>query len=154
LTRVVSALLGLLGLVLMAHPFMALNGLAVEGPVRAGIGIVAGVGIGLVSSLLGLAGGELIIPTLVLQHGFDIELAGSLSLAISIPTVILGLIRYQRRGQLERLASLRPLLLWMAAGSTLGALVGALLLPWVSSLYLHLLLGAVLLASAMRLARH
>ena len=50
-------------------------------------GVAAGFGIGVVASLLGVAGGELLISTLVLLFGIDIKLAGSLSLAISLPAV-------------------------------------------------------------------
>ena len=39
----------------------------------------------IVAALLGVAGGELLIPTLVLLFGADIKLAGSLSLAVSLP---------------------------------------------------------------------
>ena len=45
-------------------------------------GLVAGFCIGIVASLLGVAGGELLIPTLVLLFGIDVKLAGSLSLAV------------------------------------------------------------------------
>jgi uncharacterized membrane protein YfcA len=38
-------------------------------------GVIAGLAIGLVASLLGVAGGELLIPTLVLLFGADIKLA-------------------------------------------------------------------------------
>ena len=46
-------------------------------------GVVAGFVIGVVAALLGVAGGELLIPTLVLLFGAGIKLAGSLSLAVS-----------------------------------------------------------------------
>ena len=58
-------------------------------------GVFSGFGIGIVSSLLGVAGGELLIPTLVLLFGLDIKLAGSLSLAISLPTMLTGFTRYR-----------------------------------------------------------
>lgn len=35
-----------------------------------------------------VAGGELLIPTLVLLFGIDIKLAGSLSLSVSLPTML------------------------------------------------------------------
>jgi uncharacterized membrane protein YfcA len=38
----------------------------------------------------------LLIPTLVLLFGVDIKLAGSLSLAVSLPTMIVGFTRYSR----------------------------------------------------------
>ena len=47
----------------------------------------------MVASLLGVAGGELLIPTLVLLFGPDIKLAGSLSLAVSLPTMIVAFTR-------------------------------------------------------------
>ena len=59
-------------------------------------GVVAGFLIGVVASLLGVAGGELLIPTLVLLFGADIKLAGSLSLAVSLPTMLVGFARYSR----------------------------------------------------------
>ena len=52
--------------------------------------ILAGFGIGSVTALLGVAGGELLIPKLVLLFGADIKLAGSLSLALSLPTMLVG----------------------------------------------------------------
>lgn len=58
--------------------------------------LVAGFAIGVVASLLGVAVGELLIPTLVLLFGADIKLAGSLSLAVSLPTMIVGFTRYSR----------------------------------------------------------
>jgi hypothetical protein len=39
-----------------------------------------------VAAIMGVAGGELLIPTIVLLYGIDIKRAGSLSLAISLPT--------------------------------------------------------------------
>jgi hypothetical protein len=45
---------------------------------------------GVVASLLGVAGGEFLIPTFVLLFGADIELASSLSLAVSLPTMLVG----------------------------------------------------------------
>jgi uncharacterized membrane protein YfcA len=55
--------------------------------------ILFGLAIGLVSSFLGVAGGELIIPTLIFAFGADVKIAGTASLFISLPTIIVGLIR-------------------------------------------------------------
>ena len=44
------------------------------------------------SSLLGVAVGELIIPTLVFDFGVGIKTAGTASLLISLPTVAVGVI--------------------------------------------------------------
>ena len=52
--------------------------------------MIAGFIIGIVAALLGVAGGELLIPTLFLLFGADIKLAGSLSLAVSLSTMLVG----------------------------------------------------------------
>ena len=66
--------------------------------------VAAGFAIGVVASLLGVAGGELLIPTLILMFGVDIKLAGSLSLAISLPTMLVGFGRYSRDASFAVLA--------------------------------------------------
>jgi uncharacterized protein len=58
-------------------------------------GIITGFAIGVVAALMGVAGGELLIPTLVLLFGADIKLPGSLSLAVSLPTMLVGFARYR-----------------------------------------------------------
>ena len=45
---------------------------------------------------MGVAGGELLIPTIVLLYGVDIKIAGSLSLAVSLPTMLVAFARYSR----------------------------------------------------------
>lgn len=77
----------------------------------------------------------------------------SLSLAISFPTILLGLFRYARRGRLTELRNEMPLLGFMAVGSIIGALVGSFLVSYVSTALLEMLLGIVLLLSAIKLAR-
>jgi len=72
------------------------------------VGVALGLCIGTASTFLGVAGGELLIPTLIFVFGADIHTAGSAVLFISIPTVCVGLFRYSRMGLLPgRLALLR-----------------------------------------------
>jgi uncharacterized membrane protein YfcA len=51
-------------------------------------GTVVGIGVGLVSSILGVAGGELLIPILIFLFEVDIKTAGSASIVISFLIVI------------------------------------------------------------------
>ena len=76
--------------------------------------------IGVVASLMGVAGGELLIPTLVLLFAVDIKLAGSLSLAVSLPTMLVAFARYSRDGSFAVLGGNRRFTLVMAAGSIIG----------------------------------
>ena len=73
-----------------------LESLTIQPVPRAIIGVLAGVGIGVVAALMGVAGGELLIPTIVLLFAVDIKIAGSLSLAISLPTMLVAFARYSR----------------------------------------------------------
>ena len=86
-------------------------------------GVAAGIGIGAVAALMGVAGGELLIPTIVLLYGVDIKIAGSLSLAVSLPTMLVAFARYSRDASFTVLAANRWFLLTMAAGSVTGTLL-------------------------------
>ncbi|MEO3745336.1 sulfite exporter TauE/SafE family protein [Plantactinospora sp. B5E13] len=60
--------------------------------------MVAGFFIGVVAAIMGVAGGELLIPTIVLLFGTDIKIAGSLCLIVSLPTMLVAFARYSRDG--------------------------------------------------------
>jgi uncharacterized membrane protein YfcA len=81
--RVLAALPVLIAAVLAWSQIGQPGPLTVQPVPRAIIGVLAGVGIGVVAALMGVAGGELLIPTIVLLFAVDIEIAGRLSLAIS-----------------------------------------------------------------------
>ncbi len=127
---------------------------ALDGVPRAVAGVMAGFVIGVVASLLGVAGGELLIPTLVLMFGTDIKLAGSLSLAISLPTMLVGFSRYSRDRSFAVLGRNRGLVVAMAVGSIAGSFLGGQLLGIVPSRILLPLLAGILLVSAVKVWRH
>jgi uncharacterized protein len=124
------------------------------GTVQLIAGIMAGLAIGIVASLLGVAGGELLIPTLVLLFGADIKLAGSLSLAVSLPTMAVGFTRYSRDQSFAVLGRNRAFLLVMALGSICGTFVGGLLLGIVPAFVLLPALAVILIISAIKVWRH
>src|SRR5258705_2867258 len=114
----------------------------------------AGFIIGVVASLLGVASGEFLIPTLVLLFGADIKPAESLSLAVSLPTMLVGFTRYSRDDSFSVLRRNRVFLLVMAAGSIVGTFVGGHLLGFVPNYILLPMLAALLLISAVKVWRH
>jgi hypothetical protein len=69
-----------------------------------------------------------------IQRAFSVSTssAGSLALAISLPTMLVGLARYSRDQGFGVLGANSAFALAMAAGSIIGTLVGTLLLPIVS----------------------
>lgn len=141
------------GILLVRHELTAEQPL-VTGWAQVVAGVVAGFGIGIVAPLLGVAGGELLIPTLVLLFGADIKLAGSLSLAVSLPTMVVGFTRYSRDQSFAVLGRNRTFLLVMAAGSIIGTFIGGRLLGIVPDGILLPGLGAILLISALKVWRH
>lgn len=150
---IVILLVGIAATLLFGHG-VGTGAPLLQGWAQVAAGVAAGAGIGVVASLLGVAGGELLIPTLVLLFGADIKLAGSLSLVVSLPTMLVGFARYTRDRSVIVLRREWRFALFMAAGSLLGAFIGARLLGLVSEAVLLPLLAAVLLISAAKLWRH
>ena len=103
---------------------------------------------------MGVAGGELLIPTIVLLYAVDIKLAGSLSLAVSLPTMLVGFARYSRDASFTVLRANARFVAVMAAGSITGTLTGGLLLGVVQTGALIPVLVILLLASAVKVWRH
>ena len=123
-------------------------------PWRLVAGVLFGLAIGLVSSLLGVAGGELIIPTMVFAFGADIKTAGTASLIISLPTVLVGLARYAGRGAFNERRDLIETVAPMSVGSVIGAIIGGLLVGIVPAAVLKVGLGIILIVSAVRIFQH
>jgi uncharacterized membrane protein YfcA len=155
LESVILVLLLGIGTMLIIEPFLPF-GTAELMP--GSLGLLAafglGLGIGLVSSLLGVAGGELIIPSLMFGFGAPIKTAGSASLLVSLPTVAVGIVRYARRGAYTDRKALRETVLPMAVGSAIGAGIGGLLVGIVPASAMKLGLGVILIVSALRVFWH
>lgn len=155
LYRVIAILLLVIAVILLLeHHTAALQKPALTGIPLVVAGAAAGFAIGVVSSLLGVAGGELLIPTLVLLFGADIKLAGSLSLAVSLPTMLVGFTRYSRDGSFAVIGRNKRFLIIMAAGSLIGTFIGGQLLGFVPSVFLLPLLSAILVLSAVKVWQH
>jgi len=156
LERFILVLLVVIGAALIAEAFLPqeIPDLLPDSlPVRIFGGIVFGLLIGLVSSLLGVAGGELIIPTLVFAFGADIKAAGTASLLISLPTVAVGVLRHRRLGAFRERRDLSETVAPMGVGSVIGAVAGGLLVGLVPAAALKVILGVVLIVSAIRIFR-
>ena len=117
-------------------------------------GILFGLAIGLVSSLLGVAGGEIIIPTMIFAFGADIKTAGTASLFVSLPTVIVGVTRYATRGAFIERKPLVDTVAPMGIGSVIGAVIGGMLVGIIPASFLKITLGLILNISAIRTFQH
>lgn len=154
LHRVLAVLLVAIAAVFAAERYGTLTALDVDRPVQLVAGVVAGFGIGGVAALLGVAGGELLIPALVLFFAVDVKLAGSLSLLVSLPTMLVAFLRYSRSQAFAVLGANPGFVAAMAAGSVAGAVAGGLLLGAVPDAVIVPVLVALLLFSAYKVWRH
>jgi uncharacterized membrane protein YfcA len=105
LVQIIAVLLATIGSLLCVEALFPLPNLGLvsaDPAMRFVIGSIIGSGIGLVSSLLGVAGGELLILALILVFGVDIRTAGSASILVSLCLISVGLWRYWRIGEFPR----------------------------------------------------
>lgn len=151
LEQVILVLLLGMGLLMMAQGLRTETSaglLPVDGASGLAAACVLGLLIGLVSVTLGVAGGELILPSLILVFGVDVKSAGTSSLLVSLPTMLAGIYRYARQGGLSDHLALREVALPMAAASFVGAIMGGLLVGWAPVRWLKIGLGALLILAS------
>lgn len=155
LYRVLAALLvGIAAVLAISHGATVSASALFTGWAQVLAGLTAGFGIGIVAALMGVAGGELLIPTLVILFGVDLKLAGSLSLAISLPTMLVGFARYSLDNSFSVLSRNRSFVILMAVGSVIGVALGGQLLGIVPESILLPVLVAILLVSSVKVWRH
>ena len=151
LVQIIAVLLAAIGLLLCIEALFPLSSMGLvsgDPAMRFVIGYIIGSGVGLISSLLGVAGGELLIPALIFVFGLDIRTAGSASILISLCLIGVGLWRYWRIGAFPRGRGIQRITSAMSFGSILGAGLGGLALAVVPIGSLKLLLGCILVAAA------
>ena len=90
-----------------------------------------GVATGILSGLLGIGGGLIMIPSMVLLLGISQKMAQGISLAVIIPVSIAGAFSYSKQGNVSM-----PIGTWLAIGGIPGALLGAHLAIGMDPMYL------------------
>jgi uncharacterized membrane protein YfcA len=145
LRRVICAYLLSVGLWMIAEGLAQAEHSLIEpnGWFRWTLAALIGFLIAAASGALGVAGGEMRIPALMYLFATPVKVAGTISLIASIPTVAAGAVTYRRLGHIPN--RVLTLSLLMGAGSIIGVLIGAALLPLVDKHTLKALLGLFLL---------
>ena len=154
LYRVLAVLLVLIAVTLAVTHFGDVGSVHLGAAARVPLGVAAGFGIGVIAALMGVAGGELLIPTIVLLFAVDIKIAGSLSLAVSLPTMLVAFARYSRDQAFTVLRDNKGFAIAMTAGSILGTVIGGLLLGAIPNAVLIPLLVGILVLSSVKVWRH
>ena len=94
--------------------------LEISTPPAAVLLVLTGFAAGTLAALLGVGGGLVFVPALVVFFGFDQHLAQGTSLAAIVPTTLVASIRHAGHGRIDwRIVSL------LATGGVVGGLVGA-----------------------------
>lgn len=110
--------------------------------------VVLGVFAGLMGGALGLGGGTIIVPTLVLICSFGQKSAQGTALAVMVPMALLGALRYWRNPEVEMNALPIGLII---CGALVGVLVGTELASRLPAHVLRKIFAAVLVLVAIRM---
>lgn len=154
LRRTIAMLLVTMALLLLLSPAATTFRPVMDSWFLTVAGVFAGFVIGSIAAFLGVAGGELTIPTLVILFGLEVTLAGSLSLVISLPTMAIGLARYSQDNSFRVITDNRRFTLVMATGSVVGTFIGSRMLDVIPHSSLIPLLAVILGVSAIKLWNH
>jgi uncharacterized membrane protein YfcA len=108
--------------------------------------VLVGLAAGTLGSMLGLGGGFLVVPALILLKGMDARLATGTAVAVIVPTMAIALWRRGVQGHMDwRIAGL------VAIGSIGGAFLGSWLAGRVDAVFLRRLFAGVLVFLAVML---
>ncbi|MBA2263650.1 MAG: sulfite exporter TauE/SafE family protein [Chloroflexi bacterium] len=105
-----------------------------------------GLAAGFLAGLLGIGGGVLMVPAMVLLLGFDQHVAQGTSLMVVIPAALTGSYTHHRNGRLF----LRDAAI-LAAGGVVGAVIGAVFALSIDDDILRRLFAGFLLVIAVRM---
>lgn len=108
--------------------------------------LAIGLSAGLLAGLLGIGGGVLIVPALVLVMGLDQHVAQGTSLLVIIPAAAFGSFTHHRQGRL----ALRDAAA-LAVGGVLGAVLGSVTALSLDEKLLQRLFAVLILVVAARL---
>lgn len=110
--------------------------------------IIVGVGflIGILSGFLGLGGGVVLVPIMASIWRVEQHIASATSLAVVIPTGIVGSIMYQQQGNLDIILAAK-----IIVGSIVGAYLGSTVACRLPEPTLRKLFGGLLIIVGMRM---
>ncbi len=110
--------------------------------------VVLGIGAGLMGGALGLGGGTLIVPTLVLVCSYGQKSAQGTALAVMVPMALVGALRYWRNPAIEIHALTVGLII---CGALVGVLLGTELASRLPAHILKKIFAAVLVMLAIKI---
>lgn len=110
--------------------------------------LASGLAMGFLSAMFGIGGGILLVPILVTLFDYDQRLAAGTSLAVMVPTALIGALRLTRPGYTSWSRGVR-----LGVGGVVGGLVGARLGLWLPVDVLSWAFAALLVIAAFQMFR-
>jgi uncharacterized membrane protein YfcA len=105
-----------------------------------------GLAAGILSALLGVGGGIIMVPVMVMLLGVAPKVAVGTSLAVIIPTALTGVLRHYSNGNVDlRMA------LMLAVGAVIGAYLGASLAESLPDQLVKRLFALLMIVTAVKL---
>ena len=101
--------------------------------------VAVGVLAGALSGLLGVGGGIILVPALLLLAGLNVHEAIGVSLAVIVPTALAGVLTHYRAGNVDL-----KLALLVAVGGVVGGVLGASLANYIPAQTLKKVFGVFL----------
>jgi len=101
---------------------------------------------GIMGGLLGIGGGIILVPAMISWFAVKQHNAHAISLAVIIPTGIIGGLTYGSHGNIDLTVTL-----YLIIGSVLGAILGARLATKLPATHLKKIFGIMLLVVGLRM---
>ena len=113
------------------------------------LSLVGGLGVGVISGSVGVAGGEYRIPLLTYLVALPLKIAGTASQLVSLPTIAVAVWKHRRLGFWTR-SSLRTALI-LGIPSVVGAALSGLLVAGLATVYIEIVFVLLLGYTVVRL---
>lgn len=107
---------------------------------------LAGIGMGMLSGLVGIGGGVILVPILLYLFKTDMHVAAGTSLAVIIPTAVAGVISHFSAGNVNLRLGLA-----IAPGAIVGALLGAYLANILPALTLKRVFAVIIFLMSLKI---
>ena len=108
--------------------------------------VILGFFVGILTGIMGIGGGVVLVPMMVLLLGVQQHLAQGISMMVIIPTVLVAIFKLRN----SRLFQFRMALL-LAAGSMLGSLVSSNLVQQIDGAVLKRIFGILVIYSSYKM---
>ena len=110
--------------------------------------VASGLAMGFLSAMFGIGGGIVLVPILVTLLNFDQRLAAGTSLAVMVPTALIGALRLTRPGYTSWSRGVR-----LGVGGVIGGVIGARLGLWLPVDVLSWAFALLLVVAAVQMCR-